>query len=696
MTSTIPATNAAPSAHHSPDGVWNVVWNEMHNKITATITFTTTGGEVRARVDAPMGAGEAVAAVDGQKLSWSVMLPPSPFPFAFDVELRGDEVYGVMVTGPGGFGAPAVLDGVRAGSGAEVTAKLGADAIARTLERAGVDFVFAYSGGDSGNLERGFLAPASGLKTLALRNELNTAWASYGYNRVKRRAASAVSVWGVGAMHASPVVYAAKQDSTPLIFFVVEQSTSFDSRDILQDTAELYSALKPLAKSAQRLVNVDDLPVAVRQAILSAGSGKFGPSVLCLTHGVTTGRTTMAIEDLVFPSRPAAGDADIDRVLELLAQAERPVLMVGAGVHLGRAETELRAFAELSNIPVVTSGNGGRGVLPDDHPLYAGDGSMWGGFSAGMGTAQEADLWIAIGYSFSQTATHSWSTKKPAKVVHVDVEGSQIGRIFQPTLGIVADAKNFLAQLTDAFDASTQPDRADDQRLTALREAKEAHFARAAARVDADPIHPIGIGRVMTEELPAETIIVNDEGFIMPGMAFNADKYPEGFAHPVGAHYMSLGCTLPIAIGAKMAAPERTVVSFGGDGGFFYDCGELATLAQHNIKLIVIVNNNGGLYGGNRGHVPGGPFGWEISPFHTFSDSNFAQVAEGFGVPAERVEKFEDFAPALRRALAADGPYLIDLVTAGSSTLSMIELHGGPFPAKFGHGDVTIEGSWPS
>jgi acetolactate synthase I/II/III large subunit len=184
---------------------------------------------------------------------------------------------------------------------------------------------------------------------------------------------------------------------------------------------------------------------------------------------------------------------------------------------------------------------------------------------------------------------------KPEKIVHVDIEERQIGRIFQPTLGIVADAKVFLSQLNEEVKASAsrQPDYLNNPRVIEIGKTKEAHFQKLRADVGKDPIMPVAVGQVLSQEVPEQTLFVADEGFMVPGLVYGAAKYPSGFAPPLGFHYASLGSTLPVAIGAKLADPERLVISWGGDGGFFYDCSDLSFLAEHNLKVVVVINNNG-------------------------------------------------------------------------------------------------------
>ncbi|MFD5537373.1 thiamine pyrophosphate-binding protein, partial [Streptomyces sp. NPDC127079] len=575
------------------DGKWELTWRPgMFPPQSGVFALTRDGDSLSVRPEEPAGSGPGEGTVDGRSLSWALTFGNNPAPIHFEAEVEGDVLLGHAEMKFGLFEERAPLEGVRVGSGARVPFREGSDAVAETLTASGVEYVFGYTGGVSTSLERSLIA--HGVRDMNARNELSAAWMSYGYNRMKRRAASAALTWCVGALHASPVVYAAKLDSTPLVLMLVESAAAWDMRDILQDATELYPALKPLAKYIKRVVDGEDLPLAVRQAVLAASTGKFGAAVLDLTQGAMYQRTTVKTEPLTLPEPPAAGEASVRRTLELIEAAERPVLLAGAGIHLADATGELRRFVDATGIPVVSSGAGGRAVLPDDHPLYAGDMSGWGYFGTGTKVAEEADLWVAVGFSFSQTATLSWSLAKPDNVVHVDVEQSQLGRIFQPTLGIVADAKTFLGQLNHRLDVTGAESRhlADKARATEIARTKDAYAETLKSFVGTDPIMPAAVGQILSEEVPAGTVFVNDEGFPVPGMVYRESKYPDGFAAPLGFHYAALGSSLPVAIGAKLAAPDRLVVSVGGDAGFYYDCGELSVLAERNLKVISIVLNN--------------------------------------------------------------------------------------------------------
>jgi acetolactate synthase-1/2/3 large subunit len=581
----------------------------------------------------------------------------------------------------------------------EIETREGSQAIADALLASGVEIVFGYTGGAVPALTRS-LFENNKLAEFAGRTELTAAWMSYGYNRVKRRAASAVMCWAVGALHAAPAVYAAKLDGTPLLLMAMDNPPALESRDMLQDAGELYPALKPISKYIKKVTDASDLPVIVRQAVKESSTGRFGPSVLDLAQTAMYQTTTMKVESLRLPSPPSASQQDVAAVWDLLVQADRPVIYAGAGVHVADAAEELRELAELLGVPVVSTSWGGRGLLPDAHPLYIGPSGNFGWRSAND-TLQRSDFWLAIGTSFSQMSTGSWSLQKPETVAHVDIDDHEIAKIFQPTIGLVSDAKAFLQLLlAHAKDAGLA--RPVSGELQPWRE--EVAGIKRAWLADMDswftgeevPVNQYFLIRTLSEQLPDDALVVADSGGNAFGM-YRAFQYKTVSPLATGGRYMSLGAGLPVAIGAKLADPGRVVVSYHGDGGFYYDLMELSNLAEHNVKLIVVIDNNHCLLA-NRASARATGFDnpWVDLPQTT----DFVAVAKGMGVDGERVEQPGQLVPAIQRALEAPGSYVLDVHTEPGLRLvraltGIIPIVGDRTP-KSGHLATVLEGSWPS
>ena len=579
----------------------------------------------------------------------------------------------------------------------KTTSRSGAVAIVEALRASKVDLVIGYSGGGTGALIN--QVAISGMNNMNARTELAGAWISYGYNRVKGRAASACLFHCVGMLHAAPAVYAAKLDSTPLFVMDVNLDSALDLREGLQDSTGNYLAMQPLSKYIRKVVVADDLPLAIRQSVLSANTGRPGPSVLDLPYQVLINPTSCPAETLEMPDLPGATAGTLDHVIKLLGKAKSAVIFVGAGTHLSQASSEVRELAELLGLPVVSTSWGGRGIISDDHPQFAGVVGSFGWESANE-IIQRADCWLAVGTSFSQMTTGAWNITKPDDVIQVDIDPNQLGKIFQPKLGVIGDAKTVLRQLIDKIKVEGHAKKANTVQLKAIAAAKQHwhEYHNSLCQDGGTPINQYYLIREMARAFPEGTIMVGDSGG-QAFMLYRSFRYQEATPMPLGSRYMSLGAGLPVAIGAKLAAPDRTVVCYHGDGGFYYDFAELSTLSERGIKVIVIVDNNHCLYANRQGMKM-----WGIqNPWVDLPDTDFVGLAKALGVPGERVTDSKDIAAALRRAVDASGSYLIDVVTDPETRMKRaikdvipIITDRKPQQGAGSHFAPPLQGSWPA
>ncbi|NPT62235.1 thiamine pyrophosphate-binding protein [Paraburkholderia elongata] len=579
--------------------------------------------------------------------------------------------------------------------------RTGAAAIVEAMHAANIEVVFGYSGGGTGNLIHEIAT--TGMRNMNARTEIAGAWMSYGYNRIKGRAASACLFHCVGILHASPVALAAKTDSTPLVLTYVSLDSALDLREGLQDSTEVFAAMKPLAKYARKLVVSDDAPLSIRQAVISASTGRPGASVLDFAFQVLINQTKCAVEPLTLPEPPGASASTIEKILTALRTAKRPVILAGAGVQHACAAAQLQAFAEAANVPVVSTSWGGRGLLADNHPLFGGVIGSFGWVGANT-MLQEADLWIAIGTTFSQMTTGAWNMSKPEHVIHIDIDPNQLGKLFQPSLGVTADAKVILEQLTEAVATTKTPvtsaDTAKVRRGQVAQGQREwLEYLGALSEDGGSPINQYHLLKKMADILPKGTIVVGDSGG-QAYMLYRAFQYAESTPMIVGGRYQSLGAGLSIAAGAKMAAPERTVVCYHGDGGFYYDAMELSTLAEQKIKVIVIIDNNHCLYANRQGmKLWGIQNPWVDVPETT----DFVGLAKSLGIDGEKVTNPEHISSALERAIASEGSYIIDVWTDPETRIKRafrdvipILTDRKPEQGVERHMSPPLEGSWPN
>ncbi|MBX2857469.1 MAG: thiamine pyrophosphate-binding protein [Cellvibrionaceae bacterium] len=578
--------------------------------------------------------------------------------------------------------------------------RTGAKAAVEVLQSSGVDLIFGYSGGGTGTIINEIVD--SGIKEMNARSELSSTWMSYGYNRVKGYAASACVYHCVGTLHCSPAIYASVTDSAPLLVIGVSLDSALDFREGLQDSSQMFPSLKPISKYCRKVVSSTDVPLAIRQALLSAGTGRPGPSVLDMAHQSLQGITNVPSEPLVLPEPPAASEPTLNKIFDMIKDAERPVLFVGGGVHLGHAEEELRQVAEALQIPVLCTSWGGRGVISDNHELFGGVVGAFGWNSANE-LIQKSDLWIAVGTTFSQMTTGAWNLEKPKNVVHVDVDPNQLGKIFQPTVGVTAHSKVFLQQMVDRIERDgikAKAGREDLKELPALKqEWHDYHEELCGDGGSEDHINQYYLIHKMAESFPSGTIMVGDSGG-HAHMLFRSFNYKEVTPMAEGTRYQSLGAGLPVAIGAKLAAPERTVVCYHGDGGFYYDAMELSTLAERKIKVIVVIDNNRCLLANRASFsVMGMKNPWCELPETT----DFVDLANAMGLKGERVTKPEDLDAAFERANASEESYLIDVWTDPNTRTkrairNVIPILSDRKPTQNAarHTHPPLDGSWPS
>lgn len=441
----------------------------------------------------------------------------------------------------------------------------------------------------------------------------------------------------------------------------------------------------PVTKASMHVPVTDRLPGLLAQAVRVATSGKPGP-----VHLELPGHLGEIIEngelDAELPAEPISvprfrvpPDAGAVRAaLAALAEAERPVIVAGGGVVAAGAEAELIELAERLGVPVATSLNG-KSAIPGDHPLSIGVPGLYSRASANH-VVLEADLVFFVGSQTGSQVTLNWQIPAPSvAVVHVDVEPTELGKHYPDALNVLGDARLALAAMLDLLEgAGTGADRggwlARVQELT----------ARWRAGVDSQlasndvPIRPERLIGGLTRTLPSDAIVVADTGHagMWTGGYLDLNHPGQGFLRAGG----SLGWAFPASLGAKLAQPDRTVVTFTGDGGFWYHIAELETAARWGIGTVIVVNNNHAL---NQEINPytaayGGALHGRHSELWHFKDVNLAKVAESMGVRGLRVEKPNDLDSTLEEAYSTRGPVVVDVAT----DMDVIAPKGTAVPAE--------------
>lgn len=459
---------------------------------------------------------------------------------------------------------------------------------------------------------------------------------------------------GPGATHASVGVHTAFQDSTPMVLLVGQVPRAHRGREAFQEV-DLVAMFTPLAKQAWEVESADRLPELVAAAFSTASSGRPGPVVLALPEDVLTEQS--AADDVLpaaWPYEANVGPADLAVVADLLRGAKRPLALVGGGVWSEQAALDLAAWAEASSIPVCTSFRR-QSYVDNRSPAYCG----YAGIAINPALAQrirESDLLLVVGARLGDATTGGYElvpAPEPGRaLVHVYPEASELGRVYQPELGIVASPPAFVAALRamPAIDGAAWAEWS--------RSARQDYLAHHEPPAVAGPLDLGHVMRVLRERLPEDAIVTNGAGnfSVWPHRFLPSTR----FGTQLGPTNGAMGYGLPAAIAAKLREPGRTVVAFTGDGDFLMTGQELATAVQHGAAILVLVFNNG-MYGTIRMHqeraYPARVVGTALE------NPDFAALARAFGAHGAAVEQTAEFEPALDRALATGGPALVELRT---------------------------------
>jgi len=358
--------------------------------------------------------------------------------------------------------------------------------------------------------------------------------------------------------------------------------------------------------------------------------------------------------------RPEPEPERVREAAQVLANAQRPVIVAGGGVTTSGAQSEVVELAEMLNIPVATSLNA-KGTIPDNHPLAVGVVGSYSRWCANR-VVHEADLVLYIGSHTGSQVTNEW--RVPAMgtpVIQIDIDPSELGRTYSAQVALQGDAKASTRRLIEASEPIGERSGWVTRAQELVREWREEVAPKANS--DAVPIIPERLCTEVTKWLPADAMLVADTGHagIWTGSMVDLNEPGQGYIRCAG----SLGWGLSAAIGAKCTLPGRPVLCFSGDGGFWYHIAELETAVRNNIPVVTVINNNHALIQDRRGDLRGyqGIEGGAPEVLWQFTDVDLAKVAESMGCFGIRVEKPGDIQSALEQAFASGRPAVVDVVT---------------------------------
>lgn len=534
----------------------------------------------------------------------------------------------------------------------------GAEALVRSLLEENTDTVFGYPGGAILAVYDKLYDYTDRLHHILVRHEQGAVHAAQGYARVSGRTGVVIVTSGPGAANVITGLSDAMMDSTPLVVITGQVGEQYLGSDAFQET-DVVGITQPITKWAYQVRRAEDVPAAVARAFYIASTGRPGPVVLDISKDAQIGLLDWSYSPVQFiRSYNPLPDLDlsvIEKAAELINNASRPMLLVGQGVTLSNATDILRRFAEKASIPVGCTLLG-LSAMPSDHPLMKGMLGMHGNIGVNYNT-NLADVIIAIGMRFDDRVTgntDAYATQ--AKIIHIDIDPSEFNKTVPATVTINADAAQALSSLLPLVNEAQHQGWIDSF--------DRHNKVEADTVIDRELNRPAGSKMTMGEVISRiseatgnNAVAVTDVGQnqMMSSRYFRFNN-PRSFITSGGLGTMGFG--IPAAIGAKIAAPKRTVCLFCGDGGFQMTIQELGTIMQYGIGVkMVLLNNN---FLGNVRQ-------WQNLFFHQrFSQTpminpDFIAIAAAYGIRGENVSDRDRLDDAISRMLADDSPYLLNV-----------------------------------
>jgi len=530
----------------------------------------------------------------------------------------------------------------------------GNDLVVQALKNEGVDTVFYLTGGPMSDVAGRCIE--SGIRSIDVRHEQGAAMMAHAYSRLAGKPGVCFAASGPGTTNLLTGIGNSYLDATPVVALGGSSPLMEKSRGAFQEMDQL-AIFKPVTKWAEQVTDARHIPEMVSKAVRMAFQGQPGPVYLDLPGDILY--SGVREEAVYFPENPArqhrsSGDAgSVEKAIDLLKNARRPILLTGSGILWSRAWTELQEFVDLTGIPFFTTPQG-RGVIPEDHPQC---------FLAARSKAfKEADVVLVIGTRLNFIIGYGlpprWSTD--VKVIQVDIRHEEIGRNRSVDIGIVGDPRAVLRQLIaaarDAFSSSDFTMWCDALRQTAVDNEKRSD---ALLHSDNIPIHPLRLCKGVRDFMDRNAVLAVDGHEILNYARQSIPTYAPGHRINAGVNGC-MGVAVPYGLGAKVAKPDTQVIVLTGDGSFGMNGMELDTAVRHKIPIIVVISNNGGWAA--AGGMAGRDLGY----------TRYDRMMEPLGCHCEFVEQPGNIGPALERAAASGKPSVVNVITdpyAQSSTV---------------------------
>ena len=535
----------------------------------------------------------------------------------------------------------------------------GAEALMRALHDEGVKTIFGYPGGSIMPTYDALFDYTRGEKKcfdhILVRHEQGATHAAEGYARVSGEVGVALVTSGPGVTNTLTGIADAMMDSTPMVVIAGQVAISALGTDAFQEV-DLVGVSQPISKWSYQIRHAADVAWAVSRAFYIARTGRPGPVVLDFARNAQVEEIEWEPKKVDFirsyvPYPKLDYDA-VRRAAELINNAKKPLALVGQGVELGNAQEELKAFLEKADIPAGRTMLG-LSALPSNHPLNVGMLGMHGNYAVNL-KEQECDVLIAIGMRFSDRVTGNLKTyAKQAKVIHLDIDRSEIDKNVKTDVAVVADCKESLPALTDLINQSDHKEWRES--FKELDEKERAKVIEPAIHPTEGPLLMGEVVNAVAQQAPDNSILVTDVGQNQL-FATRYFKYHHKRSICTSGGLGTMGYAMPAAIGATFAT-DRTVCCFMGDGGFQMNIQELGTIMEQQAPVKMILMNN---------HYLGNVRQWQDmfwqrrKSFTKMMNPCYESIAQGYGIPYIAVTERQDLAAAVEKMLATKGPFLME------------------------------------